>query len=568
MMFRRVIAACWLALLVLPGLVHASEVTATLDRSSVQLGDTVTLNLSVHGANSGVQMPDLHALRQDFDILGSSQNSSLSVINGQATSSLTFGVVLRPKHEGTLQIPALKLAGSTTQPLQLQVGPPDPAAAAASHKALFMEAELAPRRAWVGQQLSYVVRLFYLNNVSSGAISTPAIHGVEIHQLGNDLNYDSMRGGRTYHVIERRFALTPRRAGHIEIPAASFQGQAIDPNNPNSFFGSSTTVSAAAPALSLDVQAAPANWGGKAWLPARALSLSMDGWPSAKHSVRVGQPLNLTMKLQATGLSSDVLPALSMPALNGAKVYPDKPVTDNRVDGKWLVGRRQQAFVIVPERAGTLTIPATTLKWWNVLTGQMEVAQIPERSLTVLPAAGGVPAASTSAPVSTSSAASTAPAAAASAANATTLPWRWVALASIGLWLLSVLAWWLWRRYRRPATPLVGDTAPHVSSTRQLQQAFLATAVGDDVPAQIRSLLAWARSERPSIQHLGELAGALDDARQRAAIDMLQQRHYAAASSQPKIDLAEVFRHGFAWGVSTPGDPGSDLPPLYPFKLH
>lgn len=564
MMFRRVIAACWLALLLLPGLLHATAVTATLDRSSVQLGDTVTLNLRVEGANSGVQMPDLHALRQDFDILGSSQNSSLSVINGQTTSSLTFGVALRPRHEGTLQIPALNLAGSMTQPLQLQVGPADPAAAAASQKALFMEAELQPKQAWVGQQLSYVVRLFYANSVSSGSISTPPVDGVELNQIGDDINYDSVRGGQTYHVIERRFALIPQRAGHLEIPAASFQGQAIDPNDPNSFFGASSTVSAAAPALSLDVQAAPANWGGNAWLPARALSLSLDGWPAAQETVRVGQPLNLTMNLQATGLSFDVLPALSMPTIDGAKVYPDKPVTSNRVDGQWLVGRRQQAFAIVPERAGTLTIPATTLKWWNVLTNRMELAQIPERSLTVLPAIGSTPAASGSAPASASSAAPRST----SAAAATAMPWRWIALVSIGLWLLSVLTWWLWCRYRPAATTTVTPT-PNGSSSRQLRQAFLATARGDDVPAQIRCLLAWARAERPSIQHLGELAKALDDAKQRAAIEVLQQRHYAAASSQAgKVDLAEVFKRGFTWRVSASGDPGPDLPPLYPFKLH
>ncbi len=564
MMFRRVIAACWLALL-LPGLLHATAVTATLDRSSVQLGDTVTLNLRVEGTNSGVQMPDLHALRQDFDILGSSQNSSLSVINGQATSSLTFGVALRPRHEGTLQIPALNLAGSMTQPLQLQVGPPDPAAAAAGQKALFMEAELQPKQAWVGQQLTYVVRLFYANSVSSGSISTPTIDGVELNQIGDDLNYDSVRGGRTYHVIERRFALIPQRAGHFEIPGASFQGQAIDPNDPNSFFGASSTVSAAAPALSLDVQAAPANWGGNAWLPARALSLSLDGWPAAQETVRVGQPLNLTMDLQATGLPFDVLPALSMPTLNGARVYPDKPVTSNRVDGQWLVGSRKQAFAIVPERAGTLTIPATTLKWWNVLTNHMEVAQIPERSLTVLPAIGAAPPASASASVSGTVPESTP---AVTAASAGAPPWRWIAFASMGLWLLSALTWWLWRQRRRPTVASTA-AAPHAASARQLQLAFLAAARGDDAPAQIRCLLAWARAERPSIQHLGELAHALDDDRQRAAIDVLQQRHYAAAAQHgAATDLAEVFRRGFAWRVSASGDPGSDLPPLYPFKLH
>ena len=80
----------------------------------------------------------------------------------------------------------------------------------------------------------------------------------------------------------------------------------------------------------------------------------MDGWPGATEQVRVGQPLNLTMTLQATGLPFEALPALSLPPIDGAKAYPDKPVTGTRQDGPWLVGRRQQAFAIVP---GTCRYP-------------------------------------------------------------------------------------------------------------------------------------------------------------------------------------------------------------------
>lgn len=561
-MFRRFIVGCLLALLLMPALAQATDVQATLDRNSVQLGETVTLNLRVQNASGGIGMPDLHALNQDFSILGTSQNNSLSVINGSASSTLTIGVALRPKHVGTLQIPALSVAGSQTQPLQVQVSAPDPNAAAAADKNVFMEAQVEPAHGYVGQQLSYVVRLFYATNIGNGALNAPSLDGVEVSQLGDDLNYDAERGGRSYHVLERRYALIPQHAGHFEIPAASFQGEAIDPNDPNSFFGSSTPISASAPAVSIEVQAAPADWK-SAWLPARQLSLSLDGWPGAQEPVRVGQPLNLTMNLQATGLPFETLPALSLPALDGAKAYPDKPVTGTRQDGQWLVGRRQQSFAIVPERAGTLTIPATTLQWWNVLTDRMEVAQIPAHSVTVLPAVGTA-AVQPSIPVAASSSGTSSTSSTATATAST--PWRWIALGSFALWLCSALAWWLWRRRRAPSTavPVAART-----SSRQCQLSFLAAAHGNDPAAQARTLLAWARAERPAIQHLGELAAALDDTSQRAAITALQQRHYAGTPmSDDGTKLAEAFKRGFAWRAADAGDDHSELPPLYPFKLH
>jgi BatD DUF11 like domain len=558
MTLRRWISGWWLLLLLVPPLAHA-DVQATLDRSSVQLGETVTLNLRVDDANGGMSMPDLSALNQDFSVLGTSQNSSLSVINGSATSTLTFGIALRPRHVGSLQIPALSVGGNQTRPLQLQVTAPDPAAATARQN-VFMEAKVEPQRGYVGQQLSYVVRLYYATSISNGALSAPQLDGVEVSRVGDDLNYDAERGGRTYHVLERRYALIPQRAGRIEIPAADFQGEAIDPNDPNSFFGSSTPLSASAPAVAVDVQEAPADWGKSAWLPARQLSLTLDGWPDAQNQARVGQPLNLTMTLQATGLAYESLPALSLPPLDGAKAYPDKPVTGTRQDGPWLVGRRQQTFAIVPERPGRLIIPATTLKWWNVLTDRMEVAQVPAHEVAVLPAVGNM-AVQTSIPAPMPSGAVAAPATPASPS-----PWRWIALGSVGLWLCSMFAWW-WRRRRRvPSTVAAKDRPP---SSRQRQLAFLAAARSGDAALQAHSLLAWARAERPAIQHLGELAAALGDAAQRAAIAMLQQRHYAGTPvADNGAKLAEAFKRGFVWRAAVDGDEAGALPPLYPFKLH
>ncbi len=550
-------------LALIPALAGAVEVTATLDRDHVQLGETVTLNVRVEGDTGGVAAPDLRALSQDFQLLGTSQNNSLSVINGKASSELTFGVALRPRHVGVLQIPTLSVAGARTPPLQLTVTAPNPAAAAATQRDVFMESQVGPAHGYVGQQLTYVVRLYYANRIGGDAPLPPQVDGVEVSALGRGLNYDAERGGRTYHVLEQRYALIPQHAGQVQIPPVDFQGEAADPNDPDSFFGATVPVSASAPAQTIEVKPAPADWGGSAWLPARQLSLGLDGWPTARDAPpRVGQPLNLTMNLQATGLSYEALPALSLPPLDGATVYPDKPVTGNRQDGQWIVGRRQQSFAIVPERAGTLSIPATTLKWWNVLTDKMEVAQIPAHSVTVLPAVG----AAATAPPASAGAVDNGVVGNAAPAAATPTPWRWIALASLGLWLLSVLAWWLWQRRRR-ASPVTPPAAAR-SSARNSQLAFLAAARGSDPAAQVRTLLAWARAERPAIQHLGELSAALDDAAQCTAIEALQQRHYAAAPSHDAgANLAEAFRRGFAWRAAV-ADEEPGLAPLYPFKLH
>lgn len=562
------IAVWCLLLLVWPLAAHAVDVQATLDRNTVQLGETVTLNVRVEGAAGDVAAPDFSVLSRDFAVLGSSQNRSVSIVNGVRHAELTFGVALRPNHAGTLQIPALAVAGGHTAPLQLQVAAPGAAGATpavAPDQDVFLEAQVAPPHAYVGQQLSYVVRLYYAVDLG-GTLQTPQIDGVQTAQVGDDVKYMAQRGGRSWRVLERRYALTPQRAGPLVIPALTFQGEMSDQNDLNSFFGGSTPVSARAPALTVNVQAVPTAADKSAWLPARQLDLTLDGLPDAQTSVRVGQALNLTMTLQATGLAADALPALSLPALDGATVYPDKPVSTTANVGPWLVGREQRKFAVVPERAGTLTIPATSVTWWNVLTDKQEVVQIPARQLTVLPASGIAGAAPATPDVA---AAASGTGAAAATLPTRTVPWREVALGSLVLWVLSGMAWWYWRRRRMLPMAQAPATPDGRASARECQRAFLAAARGADVAAQTRTLLTWARAERPSIQHLGELAATLADAQQQAAITDLQRRRYADAPSPGgAIVLAEVFKRGLVWREDGPSAAESGVPPLYPFKVH
>jgi len=117
---RRLAALCAFVALWICVDAGAASVRAWLDRSSMQLGETVTLNVEVSGDNSAAQ-PDLSALAQDFDLLGTQSSTSVNIVNGQTTAKLLWAVGLSPKREGTLTIPALSVAGQQTPTLTLNV---------------------------------------------------------------------------------------------------------------------------------------------------------------------------------------------------------------------------------------------------------------------------------------------------------------------------------------------------------------------------------------------------------------------------------------------------------------
>jgi hypothetical protein len=522
--------------------------------------------------------PDLDALSNDFEVLGVEPTSVLEDDNGRTSLQSVIGIELRPKHVGDLKIPGLMFAGVQTVPLTLHVDPPDAATSADGDKDFIVDVSIDPAQAYIGQQLAFTVRLLYRRNIVGWELSTPQPNGADIYQLGQEQSTDEEVNGRSYHVIERHYAVVPQHVGALTIPSIEFQGDAVEsvnPNSPGSFFDNTSPVRADSSPVTVNVQAPPADWGSTTWLPARALTPKLIGIP-ADDKAQVGQPINLHMSIEALGLPADALPQLSLPTIDGATVYPDQSTDTTHDDGQWLTGHRERSFAIFPQHPGSLTIPAATLTWFNVQTGQKQVATISAHTLTVLPAAGSAQAASASTAPSVVTAATPAVAGTAGAVasagvktspTARSTPWQWIAIGSIGLWILSAVAFW-WRRRRKsaPSTKPAANPAPS-DSTRSLRHAFMDAARGNDRATQARRLLAWARSERPELQNLGQLSEALASEEQRAAIDQLQRLQYADASSKEMADLASVFAQGLVWRDGVESSEDSSLPPLYPFKL-
>jgi hypothetical protein len=607
---RRYLTAL-LLMLVLAPLARAATVHAFLDRNHVSLGDTVTLNIQSSGA---IGNPDLSPLRQDFQVLGASRSSNTQIVNGKVSTISQLGIALKPLHAGTLAIPALSIGSATTSPLTLHVA----AAPSGGHgqvgDPVFMEASVLSSSPWVGQQTVYTVRLFYQPGVD-GSLGNPQADGARLVRLDRDHRYMVRRNGYAYQVIERSWALIPDRSGAITVQGPSFSGRNLGAGNLNSLFNSPNSpfnnpnallngpfpglgspVHAAAPEVSINARPAPAG-AGKPWLPARDLKLALTGLP-AGGNVQAGVPLTVTLSIRATGMSADALPEPALPAIAGARVYPDQTRDSTDDSGEWLVGKRTRSFAIVPDRNGKLTIPAITLNWWDVVHDHAEQARLPVHTLQVsgAVAGSGMPAspASTGNPVVGARGNVAAPAIPDTGAHrphggppGSSTPWRELALASLVLWLVAVmvaLVWWFSRRHaarvasmpHSPGGEAAAAASPSAGSgvssakvnLRVLQKQTLDAARAGDAIACEHALLAWARAMRPDVANAAALRDALSDSGQRVALDALQRARWRGGDAASACAVVvEAFAHGISWrgeDGKTPRAGGSDLPPLYP----
>ncbi|MCB1571169.1 MAG: BatD family protein, partial [Xanthomonadales bacterium] len=98
-----------------------STARAWLDRNSMQLGETVTLNVETDDSSAGE--PDFSALLDDFNSLGTQSSRQISMTNGSTSAKMVWAIGLEPKHAGTLTIPAFTVGNAQTDPLTLTVLP-------------------------------------------------------------------------------------------------------------------------------------------------------------------------------------------------------------------------------------------------------------------------------------------------------------------------------------------------------------------------------------------------------------------------------------------------------------
>ena len=563
------IASLWIC-----GNAIAADARAWLDRTSMHLGETVTLNVEVSGDN-GASQPDFNALQGDFDLLGTQSSTSMNIINGQSSSKLLWAVGLQPKRAGTLAIPAFTVGSVHTEPLKLTVLPAAAGAVGKAGDELFVEAQATPRSPYVQQEVRLTVKLYYALSLIDGNLDDPKMEGLVVRKLGQDSNYTAEVDGRRYRVVERHYAAAAEKSGALELPPIVFRGRGLEPNDVNSFFSRGRGVTAQSEPIALDVRARPPASGNDLWLPAQSLTLAVEG-AEADKSIRAGEPLTLTVRLKAQGLGYEQLPELKLPPIDAADVYPDKEATQNRDDGNWIYGSRERKFAIVPTRAGSLTLPALSIAWWDTEHDRAAISEVPAQTLTVLPtiatgatqpqasvaepAAAPVASGTTTGPVSAS--------AISSSSDNELRQWRLLTYAAFGLWLATLVAgggtWLYFRRRTRMRVATLTASPPPRSSNFEFRSA----CSRGDLKTAARALLRRARGDRPALRNLGELARAVADPNQRAAVEDLERTLYGAGSADGLGErLLAAFRDGPTFPSAQSSAQSPVLPPLYPFEI-
>nr|WP_269792029.1 BatD family protein [Stenotrophomonas sp. Iso1] len=549
--FNRWALLCLLAW-VSVGMAHA-QTRAWLDRDSVNQGETVTLNIETDQSAA----PDYTPLRADFALSNQSSNRQMQMRNGAVSNTSLFAVALSPQRTGTLVIPALRVGNAQTAPMQLVVAQA-PIASRDSNALAFIETEVDVTQPYVQQSVGVVVRLFFATQLASGelVLDTPA--GASLQRVGDDRTSTREVGGRRYNVVERRFLLVPERSGPLQVKGARFSGQGVGGFFDDFFGRDSGQLSARGPDQTLNVLATPAN-APQPWLPLKGLQLR---YTAAPKQGRTGEATTIVVEVTANGVTKAQFPELPVPSLgDSAQVFAEPPQYDETFNGGSPQLKLTRRYSVVPQQAGTLTVPGIAMDWWDVQAGQARTATLPDLQLEVTQGAGGIAAPPLVQPAPAASAVPDEALTVAGSATSAMRPWLWPALAAgfALLWLVTLI-WGLSRRSVAAEgerdVPRNADAHGARYSLADLRRA-LDTGGLDEV---VHILAAMA-----GVENLDAVMAKLDDESQRQALERMQRARWAGEGdvAAARARLREVFRQGPQWRGRVMAEKPV-LDPLYP----
>jgi hypothetical protein len=401
------------------GLASAADVSVsgTVDKQVMGINDTLTLQITVHGAqNAGA--PEFSTVSGFRIVQGPSQASSVSIVNGQVSQTMIFTYVLAPRAAGKQLIGAISVkvgaTGYKTRPIEITVAAgaaPQAAAAAQPGQAgagqlptCFVELQADKTNVFLNEQVLLTLSLYFRDlDVRSVAPPTISIPSCTIHEVGSGQDRKSINGV-VYTVVRFQKVVLPLASGVVQIEpvalsmqireAVAAQQRGFPDDNFfgggifDEFFGRFRTAERVVPSNPLTVYVQPLPLEQRPPSFAGAVGTFTLRATVAPTNVPAGDPITLTVELRGAGNMDEA--AVNLPT-NGPefRVYDPETHRETAIAGVQLAGQRTYTQMWVPQSEAAHEIPAITFSYFDPNRAQYQTLTQGPFFIHVSPAPAG-----------------------------------------------------------------------------------------------------------------------------------------------------------------------------------
>ena len=361
-----------------------------VDRAVLSTDESLILTVTINTAESIPSHPALPPL-DDFALLSHTSSTHVAIVNGTPSIRLVYQYRLKPIRSGDLLIGPISLTiegqTHTSDPIAIQATPgvlatpnsplaPNTLGEPQNRRTrppIFVEAEVDTLTPFVGQQVLYTFRLYQMGRPSHHArYIAPSFNTFWIEEQDAANQYSVRLDNELYHVAEVKTVLFPTIADIVTIDPAQalIKGRLLDPN-----------VNLATDSITLKVQSLPPN-------PPAGFAGAVGQFTIQADvdltDTTVNEPITLRLTLTGHG-NLNTLPEPVWPDLPGWRVFDSQAMTQPQFEADRLGGSRIYERVLIPDTAGTLSIPAITFTYFDPQTAGYQTITSDPIAVTVAP---------------------------------------------------------------------------------------------------------------------------------------------------------------------------------------
>jgi hypothetical protein len=372
--------------------------TASVSKNRVAVGEQFQISFTINTNASNFNAPDLSNF---ITYSGPNQSSSMQIINGSVSQTISMNYVLAAKKEGKFTIGAASIQVGNkllnTKPIAIEVvkgGQSAPQGggnntAKGNNSAypedvesnIFMRATVSKSKVYQGEQLLVTYKVYTRLNIVDNALSkAPSFNGFWSEEVPNPTRQSELHSevldGIQYQVAEiKKTILIPQRAGTLNIDPLEMEivTRVKSKSRNNSFFdqffgGGYQDVKLSIASKPVKVEVMP--------LPEKGRPENFNGAvgqlnieASIKNNeLKTDEGCNLTYTISGKG-NLKLLEAFKLKLPADIETY-DPKITDKinvSVDG--VKGSRTFDYLLIPRYAGNYTIPALQFSYFDPQKG-------------------------------------------------------------------------------------------------------------------------------------------------------------------------------------------------------
>jgi len=373
--------------------IFAQEFTASVNETTVADNERFQVSFTFSGSSINNLSKFSPPAFENFIILsGPNQSTSIQIINGAQSASLTYNYVIQPKGVGTFTIGSASITQEAntykTESIKITVVKgadkpkqqknDDQISESEIAKNLYVRASVDKTRAFKGEQVTVVYKLYTRLSIASqmGINKLPQYQGFWAEELetANNINFTTeIIGGKQFRVgVLKKVALFPTQTGSLEVTPFELtvpieiqkqrNGKSIWDDFFGDPFGRSQIYEFNAKSDVVKIEVEPLPSGQPNSFKGAVGDFSFEAKLN-NTTVKSNEPLTLNVNISGSGnIKLLEMPEVNLP--NGFEKY--EPKINDQINRKGKIsGTKTGEYLFVPRVVGTREIPPIEFSYFN-----------------------------------------------------------------------------------------------------------------------------------------------------------------------------------------------------------